>query len=43
MIIVADTKVARRVGEYFINHIEKLQNVYESIKKLSDMHQKLSI
>lgn len=27
MIIVADTKVARRVGEYFIKHIIKLQEV----------------
>ncbi|VDN40205.1 unnamed protein product [Gongylonema pulchrum] len=28
MIIIADTKVARRIGEYFIKHIQKLQEVF---------------
>uniref|UniRef100_A0A7E4VY36 Eukaryotic translation initiation factor 3 subunit L n=1 Tax=Panagrellus redivivus TaxID=6233 RepID=A0A7E4VY36_PANRE len=35
MIIVADTKVARRVGEYFIKHITKLQDVMRKIKALA--------
>jgi len=35
MIIVADTKVARRVGEYFIKHITKLQDVTRKIQELS--------
>lgn len=27
MINIADTKVARRIGEYFIKHISKLRDV----------------
>lgn len=34
MIHVADTKVGRRHGEYFIRHINKLQELNESIKRL---------
>jgi len=34
MIIVADTKVARRVGEYFIKHIIKLQEVTQKVKAM---------
>ena len=34
MIIVADTKVARRVGEYFIKNISKIQDVTRKIKQL---------
>lgn len=35
MIIVADTKIARRIGEYFIKHIGKLHSVYEMIESLN--------
>jgi translation initiation factor 3 subunit L len=35
MIIVADCKVARRVSEYFIKHITKLQDVTRKIKQIS--------
>ncbi|KHN75659.1 Eukaryotic translation initiation factor 3 subunit L, partial [Toxocara canis] len=31
MIIIADTKVARRIGEYFVKHIQKLQEVSHHI------------
>uniref|UniRef100_A0A914YK22 PCI domain-containing protein n=1 Tax=Panagrolaimus superbus TaxID=310955 RepID=A0A914YK22_9BILA len=35
MIIVADTHVARRVSEYFIKHITKLQDVTRKIKQVA--------
>uniref|UniRef100_A0A914RXR4 Uncharacterized protein n=1 Tax=Parascaris equorum TaxID=6256 RepID=A0A914RXR4_PAREQ len=31
MIIIADTKVARRIGEYFVKHIQKLQDVISQL------------
>uniref|UniRef100_A0A0R3RS44 Eukaryotic translation initiation factor 3 subunit L n=1 Tax=Elaeophora elaphi TaxID=1147741 RepID=A0A0R3RS44_9BILA len=34
MIIIADTKVARRIGEYFIKQIQKLQEVNRKLKEL---------
>ena len=34
MIIVADTKVARRIGEYFIKHIAKLRSVAQTIETI---------
>ncbi|KAI6172436.1 Eukaryotic translation initiation factor 3 subunit L [Aphelenchoides besseyi] len=34
MIIIADLKVARRIGEYFIKHIGKLQAVLSSIESI---------
>lgn len=34
MIIVADTKVARRIGEYFIKHISKLRAVYNTVEAI---------
>lgn len=33
MIVIADTKVARRIGEYFIKHIQKLQDVSKIISE----------
>jgi translation initiation factor 3 subunit L len=35
MIIVADTKVGRRIGEYFIKHIIKLREVSRKVKALA--------
>lgn len=32
---MADTKIARRVGEYFIKHISKLQSVHNMIQSLN--------
>ncbi|VDN04846.1 unnamed protein product [Thelazia callipaeda] len=37
MIIIADTKVARRIGEYFIRQIQKLQEVNRKLKELPAM------
>ncbi|KAK6737500.1 hypothetical protein RB195_019917 [Necator americanus] len=34
MICIADTKVARRVGEHFIRHMQKLHEVQKMLKKL---------
>lgn len=34
MINIADTKVARHVGEHFIRHIQKLQEVQDVLKRL---------
>ncbi|OZC06170.1 hypothetical protein X798_06846 [Onchocerca flexuosa] len=34
MIIIADTKVARRIGEYFVKQIQKLQEVNRKLKEL---------
>uniref|UniRef100_A0A915ATL1 Eukaryotic translation initiation factor 3 subunit L n=1 Tax=Parascaris univalens TaxID=6257 RepID=A0A915ATL1_PARUN len=34
MIIIADTKVARRIGEYFVKHIQKLQDVNTKVSQL---------
>ncbi|KHJ80678.1 hypothetical protein OESDEN_19644 [Oesophagostomum dentatum] len=34
MICIADTKVARRVGEHFIRHMQKLHEVQKLLKKL---------
>nr|CDJ97790.1 RNA polymerase I-associated factor PAF67 domain containing protein [Haemonchus contortus] len=34
MICIADTKVARRVGEHFIRHMQKLYEVQKLLKKL---------
>ncbi|CAD6192254.1 unnamed protein product [Caenorhabditis auriculariae] len=34
MICIADTKVARRVGEHFIRHIQKLHEVQQQLTKL---------
>lgn len=31
MIIIADTKVARRIGEYFVKQIQKLQEVHNAL------------
>uniref|UniRef100_A0A158R4Y8 Eukaryotic translation initiation factor 3 subunit L n=1 Tax=Syphacia muris TaxID=451379 RepID=A0A158R4Y8_9BILA len=35
MIVIADTKVARRICEYFIKHIQKLQEINRKLKSLS--------
>ncbi|TMS34514.1 hypothetical protein L596_002092 [Steinernema carpocapsae] len=34
MIVIADTKVGRKVGEYFIKHIQKLQEVSKKLKAI---------
>lgn len=34
MINIADTKVARRIGEYFIKHICKLRDIIDKVKKI---------
>ncbi|MFH4979996.1 hypothetical protein AB6A40_006705 [Gnathostoma spinigerum] len=34
MIVIADTKVARRIGEYFIRHFQKLQAVNQKLEQL---------
>uniref|UniRef100_A0A1I7ZQG7 Eukaryotic translation initiation factor 3 subunit L n=1 Tax=Steinernema glaseri TaxID=37863 RepID=A0A1I7ZQG7_9BILA len=34
MIVIADTKVGRRVGEYFIKHVQKMQEVAEKLKAI---------
>jgi len=34
MIVIADTKVARRYGEYFIRHIQKLMELNKNLKKV---------
>lgn len=34
MIFIADTKVARRVGEHFVKHINKLNEVQKMLKKI---------
>ncbi|KHN84099.1 Eukaryotic translation initiation factor 3 subunit L [Toxocara canis] len=36
MIIIADTKVARRIGEYFVKHIQKLQEGGEEPRAQSE-------
>lgn len=35
MIVIADTKVARRICEYFIKHIQKLQEINQKLKQPS--------
>ena len=34
MICIADTKIARRVGEHFIRHILKLNDVQKMLKNI---------
>jgi len=34
MIVIADTKVARRYGEYFIRHIQKLMELNKNLKEV---------
>lgn len=34
MINIADTKVARHVGEHFLRHIQKLQEAQEVLQRL---------
>ncbi|UMM20984.1 hypothetical protein L5515_016029 [Caenorhabditis briggsae] len=40
MINIADTKVARHVGEHFLRHIQKLQEVQDVLKRLDSAGQK---
>lgn len=37
MIIIADTKVARRIGEYFVKHIQKLKDVNAKLNKMPSL------